>query len=201
MTKAKAIAKRLSALPSAGRCLVAVAGPPGSGKSTLADQIVAELGAIARLVPMDGFHLDNCLLDARGLRDSKGAPESFDLGGLKRLVTALHGGEEVIYPIFDRNRDLAIAGAGVVETHIKVVVIERNYLMFDEHGWRDLADMWDACLFLDVPEDTLRHRLVQRWLDHGMTSEAAQTWAESNDLTNARRVMARRLCPETEICL
>lgn len=41
-----------------------VAGPPGAGKSTVAEALVHELGRAAVLVPMDGFHLGNQVLDA-----------------------------------------------------------------------------------------------------------------------------------------
>ena len=62
------------------RPLIGIAGPPASGKSTLAHALAEQTGGIA--VPMDGFHLDNPILEARGLRQRKGAPETFRCGGL-----------------------------------------------------------------------------------------------------------------------
>ncbi len=56
-----------------GRRLIAISGPPAAGKSTLAQALAAARPA-ATVVPMDGFHLDNSLLDAAGLRGQKGAP-------------------------------------------------------------------------------------------------------------------------------
>ena len=53
---------------AADRFIVAVVGPPGAGKSTLAGQIVTAIGKGARVVPMDGFHYDNAVLDKLGLR-------------------------------------------------------------------------------------------------------------------------------------
>ena len=58
-----------------GRILVAIAGPPGSGKSTLAEKLHAQLvgrGENAIVVPMDGFHLDNRILEARNLWRARG---------------------------------------------------------------------------------------------------------------------------------
>ena len=83
---AETLAGRIGTLPATGarRHLAAIAGPPGSGKSTLAEAVVAELvgaGIDAVLMPMDGFHLDNRLLEPRGLLPRKGAPETFDFGG------------------------------------------------------------------------------------------------------------------------
>jgi len=53
----------------AKRFIVAIAGPPGSGKSTLSAGLHDLLpeGAV-EVVPMDGFHYDDIVLNARGLR-------------------------------------------------------------------------------------------------------------------------------------
>ena len=94
------------------RRVVAIAGPPASGKSTLAAALVAALqqaGVSSQLVPMDGFHLDNRILTARGILDRKGSLPSFDAIGLLRLVQVLGASQELYYPVFDRDRDLSIA--------------------------------------------------------------------------------------------
>jgi len=183
-------------LSGGGRRLVALSGAPGSGKSTLSEPLAAmltERGVRSEVVPMDGFHLDNRLLEARGLMPRKGAPETFDLGGFKRLCHALRADDEVIYPLFDRSRDLAIAGAAHVGQDCSVAVIEGNYLLFDEPGWRDLADLWDVSIRLDVPLADLEARLVQRWLTHGLDQAAAEARARGNDLANAQRIASARL--------
>ena len=183
-------------LSGGGRRLVALSGAPGSGKSTLSEPLAAmltERGVRSEVVPMDGFHLDNRLLEARGLILRKGAPETFDLGGFARLCHALRADDEVIYPLFDRSRDLAIAGAAHVGQDCSVAVIEGNYLLFDEPGWRDLADLWDVSIRLDVPLADLEARLVQRWLTHGLDQAAAEARARGNDLANAQRIASARL--------
>lgn len=183
-------------LSGGGRRLVALSGAPGSGKSTLSEPLAAmltERGVRSEVVPMDGFHLDNRLLKARGLMPRKGAPETFDLGGFKRLCHALRADDEVIYPLFDRSRDLAIAGAAHVGQDCSVAVIEGNYLLFDEPGWRDLADLWDVSIRLDVPLADLEARLVQRWLTHGLDQAAAEARARGNDLANAELIASARL--------
>jgi pantothenate kinase len=178
------------------RYLVAVAGAPGSGKSTLAEALVAALAAAspgaAVLVPMDGYHLDNSVLDARGLRERKGAPATFDVAGLARDLDRIRGGESPVYvPVFDRALDLARAGARAVEATHRVVVVEGNYLLLDEAPWALLGSRFDRTLRLEVPEAELRRRLVRRWLDHGLHQEAAEARAEGNDLPNARVVATR----------
>ena len=191
------LARRIAALPAgAGRRLVAVAGVPASGKSKLAGAVARalnETGHTARVVPMDGFHLDNRLLDQRGLRPRKGAPETFDAEGFIALMHGIKRGGEVIYPLFDRARDLAVAGAGWIEPECDIAVVEGNYLLFDESPWRALAPLWDLSVWVDTSEAAQVDRCIRRWLDHGHTLEAARTRARGNDLKNARRIIAARL--------
>ncbi|MEO1638114.1 MAG: nucleoside/nucleotide kinase family protein [Pseudomonadota bacterium] len=180
----------------ADRLLVAVTGAPGSGKSTLAAELAKHLtkrGRKSALVPMDGFHLDNSILAARGLTARKGAPETFDMHGFQRLVAALRDGGEVIAPIFDRTRDIAIAGAIVIPPSARVVVLEGNYLMFDEPPWDTLADQWDMSVRLDVPMPELRARLIHRWLALNYSRAVATRRAESNDVPNAQRIIDKAI--------
>jgi len=186
-------------LNRAGRRLVALSGAPGSGKSTLSQPLAAALtarGIPAEVVPMDGFHLDNALLETRGLLARKGAPESFDLGGFRRMCQALRDEDHVIYPLFDRRRDIAIAGAAQVGPECRVAVIEGNYLLFDAPGWRELAGLWDVSIRLEVPLAELEARLVRRWLDLGLQQEAAVARARQNDLANAERIAAAQLAAD-----
>lgn len=178
------------------RALVAIAGAPASGKSTLAAEVVRALNAqkiSAEVLPMDGFHLDNHLLEQRGLLPRKGAPETFDADGFVEIVRRLRGGGEVVIPAFDRARDISIAGAASVAADCRVVVAEGNYLCFDETPWSDLRQYWDLTVRLDVPLPELRARLIRRWLDHGLSREAATRRAEGNDIANAARVIEKSL--------
>ncbi len=197
------LARRIADLPrDHGRWLVAVAGGPAGGKSVLAAAIttaVNDAGRTARAIPMDGFHLDNSILAARGLRARKGAPETFDAEGFINLMHRLKNGNEVVYPLFDRSRDLAVAGAGVIEASCDVAIVDGNYLLFVEAPWSSLGQLWDLSVWLDTPEAELRDRLVQRWLDHDHTPEEALARAESNDLPNARRILAARLPADVTI--
>ena len=62
---------------------------------------------------MDGFHLDNATLEARGLLSVKGAPETFDLAGFKDLIDALVSGATTGFPTFDRDLDSVVAGGEI----------------------------------------------------------------------------------------
>ena len=150
-------------------------------------------GAPCAVVPMDGFHLDNRLLDADGTRQQKGSPHTFDAQGVLRLVRALQDDGDLIYPVFDRSRDLAIAGAGRLPADCQTVLIEGNYLLYDAPVWRELADHWTLSIALTPPRALLHERLVQRWLDHGMPPDQATRRAEQNDMKNADLVLAHML--------
>ena len=173
------------------RRVVAIAGPPASGKSTLAAGLVEAMrgaGVHSQLVPMDGFHLDNRILGDRGILDRKGSPPSFDAIGLLRLVQVLGASQELYYPVFDRDRDLSVAGAGHIAPECDTIVIEGNYLLMDAPIWRDMARYWDLSIHLSCDEAELEARLIQRWVDHGLAHEDARIRTHSNDLPNARLV-------------
>lgn len=171
-----------------GRFITALAGPPGAGKSTLAAALAAELGAGARVVPMDGFHYDDAVLVARGLRSRKGAPETFDVAGLLTLMGRLRDGGEVAIPIFDRTLELSRAAADVVTDGDRLLIVEGNYLLLDEAPWTGLLPSFDLTVFIEVPETELDRRLLERWAHHGKTPAEARAWIDGNDMPNIRRV-------------
>ncbi|WP_252729770.1 nucleoside triphosphate hydrolase [Pacificibacter marinus] len=180
-----------------GRTVIGIAGPPASGKSTLAEAVVTALNdaakgdvPLAALVPMDGYHLDNAILKAKGLFDRKGAPETFDAHGfcaaLGRLRDQSH---ELFFPRFDRGIDMSVAGALSIHPQTPIVVVEGNYLLLESAPWSSLKDLFSATVFVSPAREVLRARLLQRWIDHGHSPEAALQRASGNDLPNAERIL------------
>jgi pantothenate kinase len=176
------------------RYMVAIAGPPGAGKSTFAERLVNLFPPDeAAVVPMDGFHYDNVVLDQIGLRGRKGAPETFDFGGFVTLLRRIRRREaDVAIPVFDREADLARAGAAIVGKQVKFIIAEGNYLLLDEEPWTELSHCFDLTVFLDVQRAELHRRLLRRWLDLDYASERAEHWIASNDMPNIDRVLTRR---------
>jgi len=179
------------------RTIIGIAGPPASGKSILAEAVVHRLNQeetetpAAALLPMDGYHLDNRLLESRGLLTRKGAPESFDAHGfcdaIQRLSSATR---ESFHPKFDRQMDLAIANSMAIHPHTPVVVVEGNYLFLNSEPWASLRDIFSATVFMSPTIEKLRDRLQQRWIKHGLDPAAAMQRATGNDLPNAELVLS-----------
>ena len=178
------------------RILVGISGAPGAGKSTLSQALSTKLNKsehVAAVIPMDGYHLDDSLLEDLGLLKRKGAPETFDFAGFKHLLLRIKNEDEVVYPVFDREREISIAGAGILKKNIRIVIVEGNYLLFDEEPWSCLSKLWDYSVFLDVELKVLEQRLIDRWLDHGFSRAEAQQKALGNDIQNSKRVIASRI--------
>ncbi|WP_299043982.1 AAA family ATPase [uncultured Tateyamaria sp.] len=189
MTLDQICAQILDKPPAPYRRLVAIVGPPASGKSTLAARVARRLtaqGEPASVVPMDGFHLDDRLLQEDGTQARKGAPHTFDADGFVRMIEALQSEAPVIYPVFDRSREIAIAGAGRVPASCKTVVVEGNYLLLNTPPWTRLHDLWTFTIALHLPMDALIQRLRDRWAEHGKPD--AQAWIDTNDVPNITTV-------------
>ena len=177
------------------RYIVAIAGPPGAGKSTFSQALLLmlkEKSIQAKIISMDGFHLDNSILADRNLLDRKGAPATFDIAGFIHLMNRLTNFEDdVVIPEFDRNKDLSIAGSSIISTEDKVLIVEGNYLLIEEEPWTKLKKTWDQTIFINPGIDTLEQRLLNRWLRHGLDTQDAKKRTLSNDLPNARYVIEK----------
>ena len=181
---------------SQGRILVALAGAPGSGKSTLADELESALNQEqseqAMILPMDGFHYDDLYLVPAGLRPRKGAPQTFDVWGFYHILRRLRERQEefVAVPVFDRDLEIARAGARLIPAKVPVILVEGNYLLLQQEPWSQLRLLFDVAVLLEVPEAVLGERLTARWQHYELPSEEIAAKVNENDLPNGRYVMA-----------
>lgn len=191
----QAVAHLRSRLTSGKRLLLGVAGSPGSGKSTFSACLADALGPqTALVVPMDGFHLGNAIIDGTPLRQRKGAPDTFDVGGYLSLLQRLaRRDEDVVYaPDFRRTIDEPVAASLAVPAAIPIIITEGNYLLNDDPRWQQVRAQLDEVWFIDTPHELRLARLVERHMLYGMDRAAAEAWANGPDAANARLIEAMR---------
>ena len=191
------------------RRVLGITGAPAAGKSTLAAALVDALGPdVAVAVPMDGFHLSDQTLAARGRLEAKGAPDTFDADGYAVLLQRLRTATAVVHaPRFDRHLEESIGSAVPVEPGVPLVVTEGNYLLLDAEVAAavgveldpDLLGAWaaaraaiDQVWFVELDDAVRVDRLTARHVEHGRAPDAARARATGVDQANADLVAATR---------
>ncbi|MCU7727376.1 nucleoside/nucleotide kinase family protein [Actinoplanes sp. KI2] len=199
------LAARARGLVADGRrAVLGITGAPAAGKTTLAEELVAALapdppagltpGRWVRHVPMDGFHLADVELERLGLRDRKGAPDTFDALGYAALLRRLVQDEdEIVYaPGFERVIEQPIAGAIPIERTARLIITEGNYLLLDAPRWRAVRPLLAEVWYADLDQDTRMDRLIARHIQFGKPEPAAIAWARGTDERNAAVISATR---------
>ncbi|WP_458780015.1 nucleoside/nucleotide kinase family protein [Arthrobacter sp. D3-16] len=177
------------------RTVLGIAGAPGSGKSTFAEWIRQQFEpGQAVVVPMDGFHLGNAIIDGTPLRQRKGAIDTFDAGGYLSLLRRLvRRDEPVVYaPEFRRTLDEPVAASIAIPADVPLVITEGNYLLMEQEPWKDIRAQLDEVWFVDTPPELRLTRLVERHVSFGMEPAAAEAWATGPDEANAGLIQATR---------
>ena len=139
---------------------------------------------------MDGFHLADSELERLGLRDRKGAIDTFDAYGYLDLLQRIRvqAGETVYAPAFDRHVEQPIAGSIAVSPEARLVVTEGNYLLDDEPPWPSVRKLLSEVWFVDTPREERLRRLIARHIRFGKSPEQAEAWVRDVDEHNAERI-------------
>jgi pantothenate kinase len=192
----EALVDRARALATGGRrAVLGITGAPAAGKTTLAQEIVKALdGDRVAHVPMDGFHLADVELERLGLRDRKGAPDTFDALGYAALLRRLHEDrDDMIYaPGFERVIEQPIAGAIPVPRAARLIVSEGNYLLVEDPRWAPVRPLVDEVWYVDLDRPERLRRLVERHIRFGKDEPSAIAWATGTDELNAAVIAATR---------
>ena len=195
------------------RLLVMLAAPPGAGKSTLLsfwERLASERESLSRIqaIGMDGFHRrQEYLLSHTIQRDGvqipmvkiKGAPVTFDLARLTAYVKKAAAGEICGWPVYDRLLHNPVENALRVDGDI--VILEGNYLLLDEDGWRNLAAYADYTISIHAEEEMLRTRLIDRRMKTGVDRDAATRFVDFSDMPNVRLCLEKTLPADVRLSL
>lgn len=193
MSLESALARARELAARGGRTLLGIAGPPGAGKSTLAARLAEELGPLAVVVPMDGFHLAQGTLERLGRAERKGAPDTFDAAGFVALLRRLRAAEETVWaPEYRRDLRHGVTGAIEVPHEVPLVIVEGNYLLCEEHGFAPVRELLDEAWFCELEQELRIERLLARHVATGKEPGFARDWVLGPDERNARLVARTR---------
>ena len=154
--------------------IIGIAGSVAVGKSTTA-RIMREL--LSRwpdhprvdLVTTDGFLLPNRVLEARGLMQRKGFPESYDVKRLVRFVADIKAGvPEVTAPVYSHLiYDIVLDQAEVIRQPDILILEGLNVLQGGDRPDDDarlfVSDFFDFSIYVDATEGSIRQWFLARF--------------------------------------
>ncbi|MGE9808698.1 MULTISPECIES: uridine kinase [unclassified Janibacter] len=131
------------------RVAVAIDGVDGAGKTVLADELAAVLAPRRHVVrvSIDGFHRPAAERYARGRGPDSFYLDSYDDGAfLRSVIDPFRSGRDVVPAVHDVAADRPVTPAPLEVTPTSVLLVDGIFLQRPE-----LAAVWDAVLFVDVP--------------------------------------------------
>jgi pantothenate kinase len=188
-----------------GRVIIGIAGGPGVGKSTIATDLVARLNedapGLAAYVPMDGFHMLHKKLEALGTVADKGMPHTFEGEAFAAFLGALKSSHSKMYgPGYSRAIEDVVQDAFMIAAEARILVTEGNYLLLESDPWSAVKPQLDLAVFVTLPRDIVRARLLRRHAEHGLFSEERnRQHVERVDLSNYDLVQRSR--PRADIAI
>ncbi len=198
----------LSKTPGNGRYFLGITGCPASGKSELANALSGETNFrtgsdLAIVVPMDGFHLPNSILEQHGLLQIKGAPETFDVNSFVELINRLHEFPDQITlcPAYDRELHNPVKDSITIKPSDRLIIVEGNYLLLNHSPWDLIRAKLDEIWYLDTPLDTVKERLFNRHVSGGASKREAERKITLVDVPNAELIKETCSLADKIVCL
>jgi type I pantothenate kinase len=151
--------------------IIGVAGSVAVGKSTFARILQALLAQWpdhpkVDLITTDGFLHPNRVLDARGLMNRKGFPESYDTRRLLEVLRQIKSGEETVEaPVYSHVVYDIVDGERVVVNRPDIVILEGlNVLQTGDNSTEFVSDYFDFSIYLDAEETDIEQWYIERFL-------------------------------------
>ncbi len=156
--------------------IIGIGGSVAVGKSTTA-RLLKELLARwpgsphVELVTTDGFLLPNRELEARGLMERKGFPESYDMDRLLAFLADIKAGKgPVSAPVYSHLAYDVVAGAETVIDRPDILILEglnvlqTGPLPADGMAIPFVSDFFDFSLYIDAEESAIRQWYIDRFM-------------------------------------
>jgi type I pantothenate kinase len=155
--------------------VIGVAGSVAVGKSTLARILQALLGRWpdhprVDLVTTDGFLFPNRILEARGLLERKGFPESYDVRRLMQFMTDVKAGvPSVEAPVYSHQSYDIVDGASQVVDRPDILIVEGLNVLQTRDGQAGrplrlfVSDFFDFSIYMDAEERDVEEWYVARF--------------------------------------
>ncbi len=150
--------------------IIGIAGSVAVGKSTLARLLQALLSRWpehprVELVTTDGFLFPNTELEARGIMDRKGFPESYDTRLLLDFLRAVKSGEpEVAVPVYSHVIYDVLPDRREIVHQPDILILEGlNVLQVDSRANEFVSDYFDFSIYLDAEEALVESWFVERF--------------------------------------
>lgn len=153
--------------------VIGMAGSVAVGKSTTARVLQALLShwpdhPKVDLITTDGFLYPNRVLEARGLMQRKGFPESYDQRRLLRFVADIKSGrDEVTAPVYSHLSYDIVPGETVRVSRPDIVIIEGLNVLGRGDGACDrvfVSDFFDFSIYVDAAETQLLDWYTARFM-------------------------------------
>lgn len=150
--------------------IVGLAGSVAVGKSTAGRVLQTILSRWPEhprvdLVTTDGFLLPNAELQARGLLQRKGFPESYDLHRLHGFVADIRAGvEEAVAPVYSHLIYDIVPGSQQAIRRPDILILEGLNVLQRRRGRTHVSDYFDFSLYIDAEEATIREWFLARFL-------------------------------------
>ncbi|HUG60541.1 MAG TPA: type I pantothenate kinase [Methylomirabilota bacterium] len=156
--------------------IIGVAGSVAVGKSTsarLLKAMLARWSSIPKvdLITTDGFLLPNAVLQAEGLMERKGFPESYNIPALLAFLSDIKAGRpNVTAPVYSHLVYDVVPGETVTIDRPDILILEGLNVLQTSRLPRDgkvipfVSDFFDFSIYIDADEEALRQWYVTRFM-------------------------------------
>lgn len=156
--------------------IIGIAGSVAVGKSTTA-RILRELltrwpdAPRVALVTTDGFLFPNAVLEAEGLMERKGFPESYDVTALLTFLSEIKAGKpEVQAPVYSHLIYDIVPGKMEVVQRPDILILEGLNVLQTRELPKDgkaipfVSDFFDFSVYIDADEEAVRRWYIERFM-------------------------------------